>query len=441
MTKAAVTTPMPSDVCAFRTFQCVRERHAGAFFFESANSIGESAALSVIGVGPTERLEGPVFAALRALEIAAVAGDVPYSAGGVFGCVGYDSIAELEPKLANRGTFAVGAGVESHVFFARDLIVFDHLKKLVHFVGTAADFASCLQACRAEDVVHAELSAERLTASLGRAKFFEGVQTLKDHIRDGDIFQAVLAERFECDVDVSAIHVFAALRAISPTPYSFFFNFGSCEFFGASPEALLKVEGGRLRTHPIAGTRPRGETEAQDRLMKRQLERSRKEGAEHLMLVDLARNDLGRVARTGSVEVNFYRSVQKFSNVMHLVSEVDADLDAGRTAIDALKACFPAGTLSGAPKFRAMELIAGIEKVPRGFYGGAVIGFDPQAQRLDSCIAIRSLEVREGKAILRAGAGIVADSKPDFEYAEIAHKLKPLRQAISSVEKSIERRG
>lgn len=282
-----------------------------------------------------------------------------------------------------------------------------------------------------------EIDSERLTSTWGAKRFSTAVKVLKEHILQGDIFQAVLAERFECVVrNTAALEIFEALRRISPTPYSYFFTFGDRDFFGASPEALLKVKDGILKTNPIAGTRPRGKTESEDLLRERQLARSPKEAAEHLMLVDLSRNDLGRVAEAGSVSVGMYRSVKRFSNVMHLVSEVTAVLSKTSSPIGALKACFPAGTLSGAPKFRAMEILAELEPVPRGFYGGAVIAYDIGSKSLDTCIAIRSLEMSEGKAILCAGAGIVADSKPQAEYEEIHHKLKALRQAIALAERT-----
>lgn len=202
---------------------------------------------------------------------------------------------------------------------------------------------------------------------------------------------------------------------------------------GASPEMLVRVEARKVSTNPIAGTRPRGRNSAEDQRQTRNLVRSPKEGAEHLMLVDLARNDLGRVANPGSVRVSRFRQLRKLSNVIHLVSQVDAELRDGVTALDALKAAFPAGTLSGAPKIRAMEILAELENEARGFYGGAVVAFDG-AGGLDSCIAIRCLEVRGQLGILRAGAGLVMDSKPESEYAEIKNKLKTLRVAIAATE-------
>ncbi|MBK7963701.1 MAG: anthranilate synthase component I family protein [Bdellovibrionales bacterium] len=266
-------------------------------------------------------------------------------------------------------------------------------------------------------------------ASLGPLRFFHGMEKIKNHIRNGDVFQAVLAERFESQVRASAINIFASLRRRGQAPYNFFFSKKDHAFFGASPESLVLVKDRRLLSHPIAGTRPRGSSPQLDKIQERSLRRSRKEGAEHLMLVDLARNDLGRVAAPGSVKVNTFRSLKKFSHVMHLVSEVSAYLAEGKTAVDALAACFPAGTLSGAPKVRAMEILADIEPAHRGFYGGAVVAFDGQGG-LSSCIAIRAAEMKGQKIVLRAGAGIVADSKPQQEYQEILSKIAGLCQAI-----------
>jgi len=259
---------------------------------------------------------------------------------------------------------------------------------------------------------------------------------LKDHIRQGDIFQAVLSDRFFVRTQASAEQIFAELREISPAPYSFFLPLGDCVYGGASPEMLIQVEGNQVRTRPIAGTRPRGRTLAEDQKQIRNLQRSSKEAAEHLMLVDLARNDLGRVAAPGTVQVRSYRKLQRLSNVTHLVSDVEATLAPEKSALQALCAAFPAGTLSGAPKIRAMEIIAELEPQQREFYGGAVVLFDGQGG-LESCIAIRSFQFHQGQVVLQAGAGVVADSTSEREYAEIHHKMRPLTQAIAAAERAL----
>ena len=267
----------------------------------------------------------------------------------------------------------------------------------------------------------------------GRAQFLRGVRRIKDHIRAGDIFQAVLSDDFSAQLTAGPIAAYRAIRAANPTPYLFLLMGGDDAVMGASPERLVRVVDGRARNCPIAGTRPRGRTRAEDRRLEAELRASEKERAEHLMLVDLARNDLGRVCAPGSVKVGRFMFTRRFSNVMHLVSEVSGRLDAGRSAWDALAASFPAGTVSGAPKVRAMEIIAGLERRPRGFYAGAVIQHD-FAGNLDSCLAIRSLSLSKGgRARLQAGAGIVADSSPAFEYREVQHKLAGLRRALGGL--------
>jgi anthranilate synthase component 1 len=267
----------------------------------------------------------------------------------------------------------------------------------------------------------------------GRAAFLRGVAAIKEHIRAGDIFQAVLSEDFSARLKGGPLAAYRALRAANASPYLFCLMGGDDAVMGASPERLVRVLGRVARNCPIAGTRPRGSTRARDRALEAELRASPKERAEHLMLVDLARNDLGRVCAPGSVAVERFMITRRFTNVMHLVSEVEGRLDRGMSAWDALGASFPAGTVSGAPKVRAMEIIAGLEKASRGFYAGSVIQHD-FAGNLDSCLAIRSLSLSKGgKARLQAGAGIVADSSPAFEHREVEHKLKGLRRALGGL--------
>ncbi len=466
-----------------RIFLEARKRDSKAFFFEGAPTIGAPTDVSVIGFGPfeiirdnngvlekeirgnTSRIDSPFFPFLAekiaALQHAANRAECRFQNGGVFGCIGYDAIADLEWRLKAAGYFQrsrKGGGdlspePRAEILVAKKLIYVDHRKKEAHLIDADPadtslridDMEEILSAAEGDaksgydlipprpNTVH-PLEIPQLKPALGYEGFRTGVEKIKDHVREGDIFQAVLAERFEYQLRADPIEVFLHLRRINPAPYSFYFDFGDRIFFGASPEALIRIEGRTIVSHPIAGTRRRGRTPEEDRKLVRSLLRSRKEAAEHLMLVDLARNDLGRVSAPGSVRVRDFRSLRYLSNVMHLVSEVKGELAEGVAALDALKACFPAGTLSGAPKIRAMEILATLEPVPRGLYGGAVVAFDSVGQ-LDSCIAIRSLEMRGRTAILRAGAGIVADSKPEHEYAEVSHKLRALREAIAAAEK------
>jgi anthranilate synthase component 1 len=267
----------------------------------------------------------------------------------------------------------------------------------------------------------------------GREAFLRGVSRIKEHIRAGDIFQAVLSEDFSAQLIGGPLSAYRSVRAANASPYLFCLMGGEDAVMGASPERLVRVVSGIARNCPIAGTRPRGATRAQDIRLERELRASDKERAEHLMLVDLARNDLGRVCAPGSVEVKRFMTTRRFTNVMHLVSEVEGRLDAGQTAWDVLGASFPAGTVSGAPKVRAMEIIAEIEKASRGFYAGSIIQHDFSGN-LDSCLAIRSLSLSKGgRARLQAGAGIVADSSPEFEYKEVMHKIAGLRRALGGL--------
>jgi anthranilate synthase component 1 len=281
------------------------------------------------------------------------------------------------------------------------------------------------------------LREDRIETSLGRDEYVRAVEIAKDAIAAGEAIQVVLARRqsFDLPTDpasgrpLDGIALYRALRRVNPSPYLFFVRTPSFEVVGASPELLLQVEGDKLTTHPIAGTRPRGANDEEDRILSEQLQRDPKERAEHIMLVDLGRNDLGRVARAGTVTVSKYMEVERYSHVLHLVSHVEGRLRPDLDALDALRAVFPAGTLSGAPKVRAMQLIAAAERERRGLYGGAVgyLGYDGN---LDTAITIRSAVLRDGQAHVHTGAGIVAGSVPEREFEETEHKAAALRRAI-----------
>jgi len=283
----------------------------------------------------------------------------------------------------------------------------------------------------------AGLAEDHIETSLGREAYIHAVEVAKDAIAAGEAIQVVLARRqsFGLPTDpasgrpLDGIALYRSLRRVNPSPYLFFVRTPSFDVVGASPELLLQVEGDRLTTHPIAGTRPRGADDREDQLLAEQLQKDPKERAEHIMLVDLGRNDLGRVARAGTVTVSKYMEVEKYSHVLHLVSHVEGRLRPDLDALDALRAVFPAGTLSGAPKVRAMQLIAAAEGERRGLYGGAVgyLGYDGN---LDTAITIRSAVLREGQAHVHTGAGIVAGSVPEKEFEETEHKAAALRRAI-----------
>ena len=260
------------------------------------------------------------------------------------------------------------------------------------------------------------------------------VRRAKEYIRAGDVIQVVLSQRLERKLACEPFDVYRALRSLNPSPYMFYLRFGSLSLVGASPEMLIRCEDGRLETRPIAGTRPRGATPQEDERLMHQLQTSPKERAEHLMLVDLGRNDLGRVARAGSVQTPEVMVVEKFSHVLHLVSRVTARLRLGQNAFDALRAAFPAGTVTGAPKVRAMEIIAELERYDRGPYAGAV-GYLSFSGNLDTCITIRTMLVKDHRAYIQAGAGIVADSHPDREYQETLNKAQGMLKAIELAER------
>jgi anthranilate synthase component 1 len=275
--------------------------------------------------------------------------------------------------------------------------------------------------------------APEIRTNITRETFEAGVRAIKERIAAGDIYQAVLSQRFEMDVAAQPLTVYRALRHVNPSPYMYFIRMGGFAIVGSSPEMLVRVEGQHVETHPIAGTRPRGRTEEEDLRLADELKRNEKERAEHVMLVDLGRNDVGRVCEYGSVRVPQYMGLERYSHVMHLVSTVVGTLADQYDRLDALVSCFPAGTVSGAPKIRAMQILAELEPTRRDLYAGAV-GYIDFAGNLDFCIAIRTITIRDGVARVQAGAGIVADSNPAAEYEETRDKARALLQAIEMAE-------
>jgi anthranilate synthase component 1 len=271
------------------------------------------------------------------------------------------------------------------------------------------------------------------TSNVTRDGFEQMVRTAKEHIAAGDIYQVVLSQRFETTLGADPFTVYRALRHVNPSPYMYFLKVGERAIVGSSPEMLVRVEGVRVETHPIAGTRPRGRTEDEDVRLAEELKRNEKERAEHVMLVDLGRNDVGRVASYGTVRVTTYMAIERYSHVMHLVSKVEGKLNDRYDRLDALVACFPAGTVSGAPKVRAMEIIANLENRRRGVYAGAV-GYLDFAGNLDFCITIRTVVIEHGRAFVQAGAGIVADSNPTAEYEETRDKARGVMRALELAE-------
>ncbi|MGC4083830.1 MAG: chorismate-binding protein [Vicinamibacterales bacterium] len=280
---------------------------------------------------------------------------------------------------------------------------------------------------------HAHGDSLTFTSNFTREQFEHQVQVAKEHIAAGDIYQVVLSQRFEAEVKADPFTVYRALRHVNPSPYMYFIRMAGVSVVGSSPEMLVRVEGSRVETHPIAGTRRRGRTDDEDVRLGEELKRNEKERAEHVMLVDLGRNDVGRVCDYGSVRVPQFMALERFSHVMHLTSIVEGRLADGCDRLDALASCFPAGTVSGAPKVRAMQIIHDLEPSPRGLYAGAV-GYLDFAGNLDFCIAIRTVIMSGGKAFVQAGAGIVMDSNPTAEYEETRDKARAAMRALELAE-------
>jgi anthranilate synthase component 1 len=464
----AVSADLLTPVSAFLNL-AVGQRHA--FLLESVEGGERIGRYTFLGVRPymvlearagtitvrrgrkTERKAGSVFAAARELlrqhRVARVEGLPPFTAGAV-GFVAYDAVRELE-TIPSRARDDLQAPDAMLMFFDR-LLAFDHVRHQVHIMAavdvrekTARQLrASYERAVRDIAAIERRLaqrtaSNERRTARVGggslrvhtstsRARYVQGVARIKEHITAGDVFQTVLSHRLDFAPGVPSFAIYRALRTVNPSPYMYYLRLGSMEIVGSSPEMLVKVSGRKLEYRPIAGTRSRGSDEADDQRLEAELLADEKERAEHIMLVDLGRNDLGRVSEYGSVQVRELMAVERYSHVMHLVSRLEGRLRPELDALDALAACFPAGTLTGAPKVRAMQIIEELEPVRRGIYGGAVLYAD-FAGNLDSCIAIRTMLVRRGRAYVQAGAGIVADSDPAREYEECRNKAEALLRA------------
>jgi anthranilate synthase component 1 len=276
-------------------------------------------------------------------------------------------------------------------------------------------------------------SASKLTSNTSRKAFEANVQKIKEYITAGEAIQVVYSQRLSRPTDLPPFEIYRALRTINPSPYMFYLDYGDFQIVGASPEVLVRVEDGNVMTRPLAGSRPRGKTPAEDAVLEQELRNDEKERAEHIMLVDLGRNDIGRVSEAGSVKVSELMDVERYSHIMHLVTHVQGKLRPDMDAFDALRACFPAGTVSGAPKVRAMEIIAELEPEKRGPYAGAV-GYFSFSGNMDMAIAIRTMVVSQGTAYVQAGAGIVYDSIPSREYEESLNKARALLKALEQAE-------
>src|SRR5687768_6050011 len=397
--------------------------------------------------GQTSESDQPFIATLRELMAgfhSPFVPGLPRFTGGAVGYLGYDAAAWFEPVELQPG-----ADVEDEAGFMLfdTVLAFDHVRHRILIIANARisgdeDLESLYQfACAKIAFVERELertlskpprtngAALEVTSNVSKATFEAMVRTAKEYIAAGDVYQVVLSQRFEASITADPFTVYRALRHVHPSPYMYFLRVGDRSIVGSSPEMLVRVEGRRMQTHPIAGTRPRGKTEEEDARLAEELKRSEKERAEHVMLVDLGRNDIGRVSAYGSVRVPRYMTLERYSHVMHLVSIVEGKLDDKHDRLDALVACFPAGTVSGAPKVRAMEIISELENRRRGVYAGAV-GYLDFAGNLDFCITIRTVLIENGRAFVQAGAGIVADSNPTAEYEETRDKARAVIRAL-----------
>jgi len=388
---------------------------------------------------------------------------LPRFTGGAVGFIGYDASPAFEPALGDawkKARWNSNGTADSHPeddagFMLFDTVLaFDHVKHRILIIANARvtadeDLQALYQfACAKIQFLERELerglsqshttedAPPEIRSNMSRETYEAGVRTIKERIGAGDIYQAVLSHRFEADVKADPFTVYRALRHVNPSPYMYFIRMGGLSIVGSSPEMLVRVEGRHVETHPIAGTRPRGQSDEEDLRLAEELKRNEKERAEHVMLVDLGRNDLGRVCEYGTVKVPQYMALERYSHVMHLVSTVDGKLAEGRDHLDALVACFPAGTVSGAPKIRAMQILSELEPTRRDLYAGAV-GYIDFAANLDFCIAIRTITIRNGRARVQAGAGIVADSNPAAEYEETRDKARALLTALAMAEEGL----
>jgi anthranilate synthase component 1 len=468
-----VTADLETPVSAFLR---IAAEEPEAFLLESVEGGEHVGRYTFIGVQPYKKMvargrritvregrresafDGDIFEelkkALSGHTPARLPGLPPFTAGAV-GFFAYDVVRQIE-RLPSLAKDELGVPDACLMFFDQ-VLAFDHVKKEIYLM-VMADLAregrdgayerSVRRLNRLERRLAAALPVRRKKKALGKLKvssrtskaaFLKAVEKTKEYIASGDVFQCVLSQRFDCVPGVDAFEVYRALRIVNPSPYMYFLRFGledgskkkeaAAHIVGSSPELLVRVHGRDVEYRPIAGTRPRSADEAEDRDFEADMRSDEKEVAEHVMLVDLGRNDVGRVSEFGSVKVKELMVVERYSHVMHMVSSLEGKLRAGLNAIDAFRACFPAGTLSGAPKIRAMEIIEELEPARRGVYGGSVLYADFSGN-LDSCIAIRTLYMNGEQGHFQAGAGIVADSVPVKEFEESVNKARAVVRAI-----------
>jgi len=462
---AEILSDLETPVSAF-------QRLAGsdyAFLLESVEGGEKWARYSFLGADPqvifrskgnraeiirgavAQRLDGfrdalePLKALLAEYKPVPVPG-LPRFFGGAVGYLAYDMVRYFE-KLPDATVDELGVW-DSHFFITDTLVIFDNVRHTLKVVVNAhlgqgqSPEKTYAKACTRIEGIIARLQAPvapppprpypgelKFQSNFTRAQYYEVVRRCKKYIRQGDIIQVVPSQRFRAPARVDSFELYRALRHVNPSPYLFYLRLGGETLVGSSPEVLIRVEGRQAELRPIAGTRPRGRTPEEDRKLEKDLLSDPKEMAEHIMLVDLGRNDLGRVCKIGSVKVTELAVVERYSHVMHIVSNVQGEVAAGRDCYDVLRSSFPAGTLTGAPKIRAMEIIEEMESEKRGCYGGAV-GYFSFTGNMDMCITIRTILIKDGMLNLQAGGGVVADSKPAREYQETVNKAKALMKAV-----------
>lgn len=459
----SVTADLLTPVSAFLA---VAEKEGEAFLLESVERGEQIGRYTFLGVRPYMKMEasgGKVFVTrgkkreerkgstvgvlqelLKMHRPATIPGLPPFSAGAV-GYFSYDSVRQFE-NIGESAKDDLHVPDCTMMFFDR-VLAFDHLRHEIQIIATAdivretprrayaralADIAAIekrLGSFRPRGVTKKRKSELKIHAGTTRRRFIESVEKAREYIAAGDIFQVVFSQRLDFVPEVPPFDIYRALRTVNPSPYMYYLRMGERHVLGSSPEMLVRVTGRKLEYRPIAGTHPRGKDENEDKRLAEKMLGDEKERAEHVMLVDLGRNDLGRVSDYGSVKVRELMYVERYSHVMHIVSALEGELREGLSALDAFAACFPAGTLTGAPKVRAMQIIEELEPTRRGVYGGSVLYAD-FAGNLDSCIAIRTMLMQGKRAYLQAGAGIVADSNPDSEFQECMNKAKAVLRAV-----------
>jgi anthranilate synthase component 1 len=434
-----------------------------SFLLESVEGGEQIARYSFLGTAPFKVLvtdqdsDDPLIALeeeLDKIKYIPHSGLPPFT-GGAIGYVGYEAVHHYEPRVPVNDTDPIGIP-ESMFLLCETIVVFDHLRHRMQVVAHCKldkdideEYAKATE--RIETIVSRlkqpiQLPKEtpdaehnkvtRSISNVGKEGYELMVEAIREQVIAGEVIQAVPSQRLTRPINVHPFTIYRQLRTVNPSPYMFYLEMGDFQIVGASPELLVRVENGLVTTHPIAGTRPRGKTPAEDEALANELLADEKERAEHIMLVDLGRNDVGKVSQAGTVNVDSLMKIERYSHVMHIVSQVSGRLRSGLSRFDAFRSIFPAGTVTGAPKVRAMEIIAELEEEKRGIYAGAV-GYASFAGTLDTCIAIRTMVTKNKNAYIQAGAGIVYDSIPSNEYQESMNKLGALERALDQAETSL----